>query len=39
MVLGKLWNQAPKTRYFQDAEDNVKKLVPEGIVGEFLSKA
>jgi len=28
-----------KDRYFQDAETMSKKLVPEGIVGEFLSKA
>lgn len=27
-----------KDRYFQDAEDNVKKLVPEGIVGRVAYK-
>lgn len=27
-----------KDRYFQDAEDNVKKLVPEGIVGRIAFK-
>ena len=27
-----------KDRYFQDAEDNVKKLVPEGIVGRVAFK-
>jgi IMP dehydrogenase len=27
-----------KDRYFQDAEDNIKKLVPEGIVGRVAYK-
>lgn len=27
-----------KDRYFQDAEDNIKKLVPEGIVGQVAFK-
>jgi IMP dehydrogenase len=27
-----------KDRYFQDAEDNIKKLVPEGIVGKVAFK-
>ena len=27
-----------KDRYFQDAEDDIQKLVPEGIVAEYLSK-
>jgi IMP dehydrogenase len=27
-----------KDRYFQDAEDNIKKLVPEGIVGRVPYK-
>jgi IMP dehydrogenase len=27
-----------KDRYFQDVEDDVKKLVPEGIVGRVLTK-
>ena len=27
-----------KDRYFQDAEDNIKKLVPEGIVGRVAFK-
>ena len=27
-----------KDRYFQDAEDNIKKLVPEGIVGRVPFK-
>ena len=26
-------NQGSKDRYFQDVEDDIKKLVPEGIVG------
>ena len=27
-----------KDRYFQDAEDDIKKLVPEGIVGRIPYK-
>jgi len=27
-----------KDRYFQDAEDDIKKLVPEGIVGRVPNK-
>jgi IMP dehydrogenase len=30
--------QGSKDRYFQDAEDDVKKLVPEGIVGRVPYK-
>jgi IMP dehydrogenase len=30
--------EGSKDRYFQDAEDDVKKLVPEGIVGRVPSK-
>ena len=33
-----LWKKGPKDRYFQDAEDDVKKLVPEGIVGRVPFK-
>ena len=32
------WRTAAKDRYFQDAEDDVKKLVPEGIVGRVPFK-
>lgn len=31
-------NQGSKDRYFQDAEDDIKKLVPEGIVGRVPFK-
>ncbi len=31
-------NQGSKDRYFQDAEDDIKKLVPEGIVGRVAFK-
>jgi IMP dehydrogenase len=30
--------QGSKDRYFQDAEDDIKKLVPEGIVGRVAYK-
>lgn len=30
--------QGSKDRYFQDVEDDIKKLVPEGIVGRVPSK-
>jgi IMP dehydrogenase len=30
--------QGSKDRYFQDAEDDIKKLVPEGIVGRVPYK-
>jgi IMP dehydrogenase len=30
--------QGSKDRYFQDAEDDIKKLVPEGIVGRVPFK-
>ncbi len=30
--------QGSKDRYFQDVEDDIKKLVPEGIVGRVASK-
>ncbi|OFZ60325.1 MAG: hypothetical protein A3D92_24575 [Bacteroidetes bacterium RIFCSPHIGHO2_02_FULL_44_7] len=30
--------QGSKDRYFQDAEDDIKKLVPEGIVGRVSFK-
>lgn len=31
-------NEGSKDRYFQDAEDDIKKLVPEGIVGRVAYK-
>ena len=31
-------NQGSKDRYFQDVEDDIKKLVPEGIVGRVAYK-
>ena len=31
--------QGSKDRYFQDVEDDLKKLVPEGIVGRYLTRA
>ena len=31
-------NQGSKDRYFQDVEDDIKKLVPEGIVGRVPYK-
>ena len=31
-------NQGSKDRYFQDAEDDIRKLVPEGIVGRVPFK-
>ena len=31
-------NEGSKDRYFQDAEDDIKKLVPEGIVGRVPYK-
>ena len=31
-------NQGSKDRYFQDVEDDIKKLVPEGIVGRVPFK-
>lgn len=31
-------HQGSKDRYFQDAEDDIKKLVPEGIVGQVSFK-
>ncbi len=30
--------EGSKDRYFQDAEDDIKKLVPEGIVGRVAYK-
>ena len=30
--------QGSKDRYFQDVEDDIKKLVPEGIVGRVPSR-
>ena len=30
--------EGSKDRYFQDAEDDIKKLVPEGIVGRVPFK-
>ena len=30
--------QGSKDRYFQDVEDDIKKLVPEGIVGRVPYK-
>lgn len=30
--------QGSKDRYFQDAEDDIRKLVPEGIVGRVAYK-
>jgi IMP dehydrogenase len=31
-------NEGSKDRYFQDAEDDIKKLVPEGITGRVPFK-
>ncbi|MGO1752576.1 MAG: IMP dehydrogenase, partial [Psychroflexus sp.] len=31
-------NKGSKDRYFQDVEDDIKKLVPEGIVGRVAYK-
>ena len=31
-------NQGSKDRYFQDVEDDIKKLVPEGIVGRVPTR-
>ena len=31
-------NKGSKDRYFQDVEDDIKKLVPEGIVGRVPYK-
>ena len=34
----KEWEKGSKDRYFQDVEDDLKKLVPEGIVGRVAFK-
>ena len=38
VVVDEAMKQGSKDRYFQDVEDDVKKLVPEGIVGRVAYK-